>query len=164
MKMIFALFESRDEAEAAVAELIDRRFDEGEMNVIVREPATRTGSDAFVRATSKIGLPELIDGRSLIMPDVGAVRVAGKIAAMTAGAPRPKKSRHELRDILAGLGVPEELAKFYRNGVLKGGLLFWGGADDGRVAEATSILSSTRAEKLANTGIQAFPGAGSGQA
>ena len=40
MRTIFALFESPDEAEAAVAELIDRRFDDGEMDVIVRDPAT----------------------------------------------------------------------------------------------------------------------------
>jgi len=150
MRTIFVLFESCDEAEAAVAELIDRHFDEGEMNMIVREPVTRTGPDAFVGVTSKAGLPDLMDGSSVIMPDVGAVRVAGKIAAMTAGAAIPEKPPHELKDILAGLGVPEELAAFYRDGVLEGGLLFWGRADDGRAGEATNILSSTRAEKLAN--------------
>ena len=47
MRTIFVLFESCDEAEAAVAELIDRHFDEGEMNMIVREPVTRTGPDAL---------------------------------------------------------------------------------------------------------------------
>ena len=87
MKTIFALFESWDEAKAAVAELIDRRFDEGEMNVIVREPVGRTGLDANVRRNEQGRLARRDrDGRSVIMPDAGGVRVAGKIAAMTAGA------------------------------------------------------------------------------
>jgi hypothetical protein len=159
MRTIFVLFESYDEAEASVAELIDRHFDEGEMNVIVREPAGWTGQDANVTA-NKTGVPEravlqridrvLIDGKSVIMPDVGAARVAGKIAAMTTGGAIAEKRVHDLKDILAGLGVPEELAEFYRNGVLGGGLLFWVRTDDGRAAEAGSILSSTTAEKLAN--------------
>ncbi len=160
MRTIFALFERFDEAKASVAELIDRHFDEGEMNVIVREPATQTGQDAELRATNKAGSPEraalqgidrvLIDGKSVTMPDVGAVRVAGKIAVVTAGAAMAEKPRHDLKDILAGLGVPEELADFYRNGVLGGGFLFWIRADGGRAAEAANILSSTRTEKLAN--------------
>ena len=58
MKTIFALFESYDEAKAAVAELIDRHFDEGEMNVIVREPAAQAGPEADVRATDRTGLPK----------------------------------------------------------------------------------------------------------
>lgn len=106
MKTIFALFESWDEAEAAVAELIDRRFDEGEMNVIVREPVGRTGVDAHVKGTNKAGLPGLIGGGSGIMPDAGGVRVAGKIAAMTAGPRTPEKPLHDIKAILAGLGVP----------------------------------------------------------
>jgi hypothetical protein len=160
MRTIFALFESYDEAKAAVAELIGRHFDEGEMNVIVRGPVTQSGPGAALRATNKTGLPGravlqgidrvLIDGKSVIMPDVGAVRIAGRIAAVTAGAAMAEKPRHDLKEILAGLGVPEELAEFYRNGVLGGGLLFWVRTDNGRAAEAASILSSTRAEKLAN--------------
>jgi hypothetical protein len=160
MRTIFALFESCDEAKAAVAELIDRHFDEGEMNVIVREPAAQTGQDAKLKAANKAGSPEravlqgidrvLMDGTSVIMPDVGAVRVAGKIAAMTAGAAMAEKPRHDLKDILSGLGVPEELAEFYHNGVLGGGFLFWVRTDDGRAGEATNVLSSTRAEKLAD--------------
>lgn len=146
MKTIVALFESPDEAEAAVAELIDRDFDEGEMNLIVREPLTRAGVDAKVRETNKAGLP----GRSVIMPDMGAVCVAGKIAAATAGGVVPEMAAHDLRDILAGLGVPKELAEFYRDGVQGGGLLFWVRADNRRAVEATDILGSTRAEKLAN--------------
>ena len=46
--------------------------------------------------------------------------------------------------------MPEELAEFYCDGVLEGGLLFWVRANNGRAAEATDILSSARAEKLAN--------------
>jgi hypothetical protein len=160
MRTIFALFESHDEAKAAVAELIDRHFDEGEMNVVVREPATQTGPDANLRAMNKTGLPDrailqgidrvLIDGKSVVMPDVGIVRVAGRIAAMATCATAPEKPPHSLKDVLAGLGVPEELAGFYRNGVLEGGLLFWVRADNGRASEATDILSSTGAEKLVN--------------
>jgi hypothetical protein len=150
MKTIFALFESRDEAEAAVAELIDRHFDEGEMNVIVREPLRRTGLDAKARKTNKAGLPGLIDARSMMMPDVGAVCVAGKIAARTAGGGVPEMDARDLGDILAGLGVPKELAEFYCGGVQEGGLLFWVRADNGRAAEVTDILGSTKAEKLAN--------------
>jgi hypothetical protein len=150
MKTIFTMFESRDEAEAAVAELIDRHFDGAEMNAIVREPAIRTDSDADGGAADKTGLPWPMEGRHAVMRDVGAVRVAGRIPAVTAGAAMQALPTQDLKDILAGLGVPEELAKFYGNGVLEGGLLFWVRVDDGRAAEATRILSSTRAEKLAN--------------
>ncbi len=160
MKTIFALFQSYDEAKVAVAQLIDRRFDEGEMNIIFREPVAQTGSDANLRVTNKPALAEkailqgidrvVLDGRSVIMPDVGAVRMAGRMAAMTGGGMMPEKPLESLRDVLAGLGVPKELAAFYGSGVLAGGLLFWVRADEGRAAEATEVLSSRRAEKLAN--------------
>ncbi len=160
MKTIFALFESYEEAKAAVAELIDRRFDEGEMNVIVREPVTQAVPESNLRAMNRTGLREgtilegidrvLTDGKSVSMPDVGAVCAAGKIAAMTAGAMMPGRPAQSLGTVLAGFGVPEELAEFYRSGVLEGGILFWVRADESRAAEAADILSSTRAEKLVN--------------
>ncbi len=160
MRTIFALFENYDEAKASVAELIDRHFDEDEMNLIIREFAAQKGQGADPQGTNRTGEREravlqgidrvLIDGKSVTMPDVGAVRLAGKIAALTAGAAMAEKPRHDLKDILAGLGVPEELAEFYRDGVLGGSLLFWVRTDDGRAAEATKILSGNRVEKLGN--------------
>jgi hypothetical protein len=161
MRTIFALLESLDEAKAVVAELIDRHFDEGEMNVIARVPTSQEGPEANVRAVNRTGPPEkeilqeidrvLREGKSVIMADVGAVRAAGRIAAViTGGAATPEKHPQGLEDVLVGLGVPEELAEFYRNGVLEGGLLFWVRTGESRAAEARDVLSSARVEKLAN--------------
>jgi hypothetical protein len=152
MKTIFTLFERRDEAEAAVAELIGRHFDEAEMNVIVRECVTGTSPDATVAAMNETGFTELMGCRSVIISRVGALPVVDKIAALTCGAAIPGKPPQDLTDIIAGLGVPEDLATFYCNGVLEGGLFFWVRTEEGRVAEVTSILSSTRPEKLAHYG------------
>ena len=69
--------------------------------------------------------------------------------AITAGAATPEKHPQGLEDVLVGLGVPEELAEFYCDGVLEGCLLFWVRTEKSRAAEARDVLTSARVEKLA---------------
>lgn len=108
MRTIFALFESLDEARAVVAELIDRRFGGGEMNVIVRVSAARAAPGGRVRAVGRTRPAEkerlqaidrlLSEGRRVDMADVGVVRLAGRIGgATTAGAATPEERHRVLR-------------------------------------------------------------------
>ncbi len=156
MRTIFALFDSLEEAKAVVAELIDKRFDEGAMNAAVRIPTGQEGSDpGGGTGVSAEELPPgiehlLLHGKSIPVADVGAIRAGGAIALTSAAVAAPDKRARGLEDLLVGLGVPNELAKFYRDGVAEGGILFWIRTETERAAEATNILSSARTEKLAN--------------
>ncbi|MGD0230918.1 MAG: hypothetical protein ABSC19_11240 [Syntrophorhabdales bacterium] len=162
MRTIFALFEGYSEAREAVEELIDRHFDEGEMNVVVQELTGRGGMDINSRTMNvdktaspgtgvMRGLDRLLAGRKpVIMPDAGAVYAAGGMASMAAGAATRERPSEGLKNMLLALDVPQELAEFYTNGVLEGGVLLWIRTDEARVAEAANILSRTKGEEIAN--------------
>ena len=164
MRTVFALFESYREAKRAVDELLARRFDEQEMNVIVQELAARGSMDVNLR-TANIdktdrtgreglhGLNRLVAGQQpLPVADVGAVYAAGKMATILARAGSTRESApSRLKDALVEFDVPEEIAQFYANGVSDGGVLFWLRTDDTRAAEAANVLSETKGEEVSST-------------
>lgn len=161
MRTVFALFESYREANKAVEELIEKHFDEREMNVIVQELAAKSTMDINFRTSNvdksrKMGsksaerLDHLVAGRRpFTVPDVGAVYAAGEMATVLArSAATPESPPASLREALVDFDVPKEIADFYTEGVLEGGVLLWLRIEDERAGEAANVLSQRKGDSI----------------
>lgn len=161
MRTIFALFEGYREAKSAVEDLVTKGFDPREMNVVVQEMTARASADVNYRTvnidkTDKVGQKTLrgIDGliagtQPTRIADVGAVYVAGTMAQVVAASARGEQSLAPgLKQALVDFNVPEEIAEFYRDGVLEDGVLFWMRTEDRRAAEAANILAESKGREV----------------
>lgn len=164
MRTIFALFEGYREAKSAVEDLLDQGFDPREMNVVVQELTARGNIDVDAGTVTAAksermeqDAPHGIDGmiagtQPLTVSDVGAVYAAGEMARIVANATHPEEPPATgLKQALVDFDVPEELAEFYRDGVLDEGVLFWMRTEDRRAAQATNILAETKGKQVAGT-------------
>ncbi len=164
MRTIFALFEGYREAKSAVEDLLEQGFDPREMNVVVQELTARGNMDVDVRTAdvqkaqktaqdAPQGIDRMIAGtQPLTVSDVGAVYAAGEMARNVVNAAhREKPPATGLKQALVAFDVPEELAEFYRDGVLEEGVLFFMRTEDRRAAEAANILAETKGKEVAGT-------------
>jgi hypothetical protein len=164
MRTIFALFEGYREAKSAVEGLLEQGFDPREMNVVMQELTARGSMDANL-GTAGVqkaqeagqgalqGIDRMIAGtQPFTVPDVGAVYAAGEMARTAVNAARRQEpSATGLKQALVGFDVPEELAEFYRDGILDEGVLFWMRTEDRRAAQAANILAETKGKDIAGT-------------
>ncbi len=164
MRTIFALFEGYREAKSAVKDLLEQGFDPREMNVVVQELTARGNMDVNFRTANVEkareagedtlqGIDRMIAGtQPLTVSDVGAVYAAGEMARIVVTAGHEEASSATgLKEALVDFHVPEELAEFYRNGVLDEGVLFWMRTEERRAAEAATILAETKGKEVAGT-------------
>jgi len=153
MKTIFGMFEGYEDARAAVDELLEKGFDQGEMNVIVDEELAKQNLEVNletidVKASDELGerAAEGLDAmlgveQPVRIPQTGAVYAAGGLATMTAkAAMTPNASGQGLRPALVSLGVPQGIARTYAQGVAESTLLFWIRTSDERAREAADTL------------------------
>ncbi len=164
MRTIFALFEGYGEARSAVKDLLEQGFDPRDMNVVVQELTARgnMGVEPGVGDVPKVqetredapqGMDRMIARtQPLTVPDVRPVYAAGEMARIVVNATHKEEpSAAGLKEALVDFDVPEELAEFYRNGVLDEGVLFWMRTEDRRAAEAANILAETKGKEIAET-------------
>jgi len=158
VKPVFGLFENYKDAKAAVNELLERNFDEGEMNVIVLRATARNYMEVTLEkinidVTEKIGekaihgLDRLVGSQQAVrIPDVGEVCAAGKTAVIVARtASTQGADGGGLKSALVDLGLPDWVAEACRSSIEVGGVLFWLRTNDERVAEAANVLNSHKA-------------------
>ena len=164
MKTVVGLFENYEDADRAVSELSARGFGRNEISVAARDNAIRdrlartssgeravaesAGAGAIGGATIG-GLGGLLVGLgALAIPGVGPVIAAGTLATVlgtTAAGAGIGAAAGGLIGALVGLGIPEEDATFYAEGVKRGGVLVTVQANDNRASEALNILRSANA-------------------
>ena len=105
-----------------------------------------TGAKAGTYVGTALGL--LAGIGFLAIPGVGPVLAAGEIATVlgsTALGAGLGAAAGGLLGALVGLGVPEEEAGYYTEGVRRGGALVTLSVDENRVTEASAILNRHRA-------------------
>ena len=157
MKVIYALLKTYPDAREAVDLLLERGFEEQEMNAIVQEDVrdrqelgaelqrTHEALSAAYAATGRKptlnGLDRLLaDQRPIDLPGAGSVVAGGNLAnlmvraALDPSGPGPGLSP-SLAEFLPG-AVAERLAR----GVSEGRLLYWLRTTDERAAEAAAVL------------------------
>jgi uncharacterized membrane protein len=160
MKTVVGLFENYMDADSAVSELNNRGFTRNEISVAARDNAIRdrlvageTGKERAVAESAGAGaiggatlggLAGLLVGLgALAIPGIGPVVAAGTLAttlASTAAGAGIGAAAGGLIGALVGMGIPEEDATFYAEGVKRGGVLVTVQTSDDRASEAMSIL------------------------
>jgi hypothetical protein len=164
MKTVVGLFENYTDADRAVSELNTHGFSRNEISVAARDTALRdrvvgeTGRERAVGESAGAGavggavvggLGGLLVGLgALAIPGIGPVIAAGTLATAlgtTAAGAGIGAAAGGLIGALVGMGIPEQDANFYAEGVKRGGVLVTVQASDDRAAEALNIMRSARA-------------------
>jgi uncharacterized membrane protein len=165
MKTVVGLFEDYRDADRAVSELSSRGFTRSEISVAARDSAIRnrmvageTGAERAVAESAGAGavggtvvggLAGLLVGiGALAIPGVGPVIAAGTLATTlgsTAVGAGIGAAAGGLIGALVGLGIPEDDATFYAEGVKRGGVLVTVQTSDDRASEALSIMRRSNA-------------------
>jgi hypothetical protein len=169
-RVVSALFDDRMQAERAVQSLLDAGFarsdisvtlrDRGESREFAEEHGTKAAEGAGAGAvTGGVlgGLGGLLVGAGLLaIPGIGPILAAGQLAAVvgstaaiagaTAAGAGIGAATGGLIGALVGMGVPDEHAHVYAEGVRRGGVLLLVNAEDeSRYSLAESMLRQSGA-------------------
>ncbi|MCX8572986.1 general stress protein [Aminobacter sp. MET-1] len=163
MKTISALFDTYDDAEAAVAELEAAGVPENDLSIVVSKPERldEDGSAAAEGAAEGAGLGAAVGGAGgllaglglMAIPGVGPVVAAGWLAATAAGVTAGAVVGGAAGGIMGALtdsGVPESDAHVYAEGVRRGGTLVTARVPDELTVEAEGILRQTSTVDLSS--------------
>jgi hypothetical protein len=161
-KTIVALYDDYSEAQQAVRDLESAGFTRDDISIVANDADSRYGGSATTGAEDQAtgdgghgsegagtgatigtvigGGAGLLAGLGLLaIPGVGPVVAAGPIVATITGA-GVGAAAGGLLGGLVGMGVPEEHAHAYAEGVRRGGALVTVRLDENRVDAATDIL------------------------
>ncbi|NPV09836.1 MAG: hypothetical protein HPY83_17985 [Anaerolineae bacterium] len=161
MRTVFGLFRSYEDAETAVHDLLHRRFDPEQINVVAQGHA----ATSHIRQTPErdqldlteslggtaFGLDRLLAGKqSVAVRDAGELLAAGDLAVtLVRTASAPGAAGEGLRMALLDLGVPNQAAEAYRAGVQAGGVLLILSVADERAGEGAQALQERHASHMA---------------
>ncbi len=171
MKTVVGLFANHNDAERAVNALEDGGFDRSGFSVVTREGAIDTETEVYEETTDDPsgagvgagagavggtvlgGLAGLLIGTgALLIPGVGPVIAAGSLATALGSTALGAGIGAGVGAVVGGLvgalvdmGIPEEEAHVYAEGVKRGGILVIAQTDDTRAPVAASIMQNNQA-------------------
>ncbi|KQV82150.1 general stress protein [Rhizobium sp. Root1220] len=164
MRTITGLYDSYDDAKAAVKALEDAGVSSDDISIVTNKAngvdAEGQGNRATEGAGTGAGIGAVAGGAGglltglgmLAIPGVGPVVAAGWLAATAAGAVAGAVAGGAVGGIVGAMvesGVPEEDANFYAEGIRRGGSVVTARVDESRVGSAEAILSSSRRVNVA---------------
>jgi len=149
-KTVIGLFDRMDEGHQVVQELIDHGFERDDISLVSGqegEYVTERGDERTSGAAVGAGAGAAIGGISgllvglgaLAIPGIGPVIAAGPLVTALAGAGLGATAGGII-GALTDLGVPEEEAHAYAEGVRRGGVLIAVDTDDQRADRAAEIM------------------------
>jgi stress response protein YsnF len=151
-KTVTALFETYTNANNAVRDLVNQGFERDDIGIMAHESLTdydtRVHDDDTSGAVTGAGIGAAVGGvgglvlslTAVVIPGIGPVMAAGPLVAALAGA-GIGAAAGGLLGALTDLGVPEEEAHYYAEGVRRGGVLVTVQTTDALADRAASILS-----------------------
>jgi len=173
-KTVAALFENRSEAHSAVQELVDHGFAHDDISIMAHDNTQRDGytttDDDASGAAQGAGIGAALGGvggllvglSALAIPGIGPVIAAGPLATALLGA-GVGAAAGGLIGALTDMGIPEEHANYYGEGMRRGGVLVTVATTDAMADRAVSILShhnpvdlTRRAEEWRQSGWSRF--------
>jgi len=173
-KTVAALFENRSEAHSAMQELVDHGFSRDDISIMAQDDTQREGyttiDDDTSGAAQGAGIGAAIGGvgglvvglTALAIPGIGPVIAAGPLATALLGA-GVGAAAGGLIGALTDMGIPEEHANYYGEGMRRGGVLVTVATTDEMADRAVLILShhnpidlSRRAEEWRQSGWSRF--------
>jgi hypothetical protein len=152
MKVIYTLFERYPNSRNAIKELLDRGYDEDEMNAIVQAHIPKQHIDldlgrVGVQVSETLGNRTahgfdsfLVARKPVPLPGLGTVYAAGELATILVDVAAKHGTGAD------GLGaaltdfVPPDVAQAFARGVSGGSVLFWIRTDDERATVAAQTL------------------------
>jgi uncharacterized protein (TIGR02271 family) len=175
---VVGLMDTIDEAQDVVKDLVDSGFDrdnisimsrrDDEAEVVTEEKDTTSGIGSGTAMGAGAGaalggIAGLVVGLTgLAIPGVGPIIAAGPLAAALAGAGIGAVAGG-IVGALTDIGVPEEDAHYYAEGVRRGGVLVTVATDDATADRAAEIMRShgavdidQRAQQWRSTGWKRF--------
>jgi uncharacterized protein (TIGR02271 family) len=175
-KTVIGLMDNFDEAQELVDDLIKKGFNRDAIGIVAREGSkepgkerrpekeqmagVKTGAGAGAAVGGIAGL--LIGVAGLAIPGIGPIIAAGPIATALAGA-GVGAIAGGLIGALTNLGVPEEEAQYYAEGVRRGGVLVTVETSDADADRAADIMRrhgavdiDKRAEEWRRAGWRGF--------
>lgn len=158
MKTVVGLFDSLHEARNVVNQLENAGFDGDDISLVANDAtgeyqtstgseladSNATGAGATTGAVAGGALGVLAGLGALAIPGIGPVIAAGPLLAGLAGAGVGALAGGML-GALVDAGVPEEEARYYTEGVRRGGTLVVAKVDDGASDEAAEIMNRNHA-------------------
>jgi uncharacterized protein (TIGR02271 family) len=175
-KTVIGLFDTMDEAQHVVQTLINEGFRRDDISLVSRRDdgyVTERGDDRTSGAAVGAGAGAALGGISglliglgaLAIPGIGPVIAAGPLVTTLAGAGLGAAAGGII-GALTDLGVPEEEAHYYAEGVRRGGVLIVVDADDQRAERAAEVMERAgaidvdeRAERWRQSGWARFDAA-----
>jgi len=173
-KTVAALFENSSEAYGAVKELLEHGFAHDDISVMTHDATSSddvvTDDDSVSGIAGGAGIGAALGGvgglvlglTALAVPGVGPVIAAGPIAAALVGA-GVGAAAGGLIGALIDIGIPEDHAHYYGEGMRRGGVLVTVATKDETAERAESILLrhnpidlSSRAEEWRKSGWSRF--------
>jgi uncharacterized protein (TIGR02271 family) len=156
---VVGLFHERRQAEQAINELKDAGFREDQIGVLMQDPqsqkglAESTGTKVSESAASGAigggvagGVLGLLAGiGALAIPGVGPIIAGGALASTLAGA-GIGAAAGGLLGALVGMGIPEEDARYFEEGLRAGGVLVT--VDAGTRAQEARVILEDRGADL----------------
>jgi uncharacterized protein (TIGR02271 family) len=167
-KTVIGLFDNRAEAQGVVQELLAEGFRRDDISVMSKKAEGTQGKQgetvAYVEEDGDEQVKDMAWGAgtgaaigglaglllsltSLAIPGIGPVLAAGPLAAVIAGA-GIGATAGGLISGLTRLGVPEEDANYYAEGVRRGGTLISVDASDDRAERAVAIMKQHGAVEI----------------
>jgi hypothetical protein len=165
MRTITGLYDSYDDAKAAVKSLEDAGIPSDDISIVTNKAngvdvdgqgtyaAEGAGTGAGVGAVAG-GAGGLLAGLGMLaIPGVGPVVAAGWLAATAAGAVAGAVAGSAVGGIVGAMiseGVPEDEAHVYAEGIRRGGSVVTARVDEAKVPQAQSILDRSRPIDIAS--------------
>jgi uncharacterized protein (TIGR02271 family) len=152
-KTVVALYDDVDQAHRAIRDLVDSGFSRDDISLLTRDTREETGrretgeSKVGEGAGAGAGIGAIIGGAggllvglgALVIPGIGPLLAAGPLAAALAGA-GVGAGVGALAGALVGLGIPEQDAEYYSEGIRRGGTLVTVQTSDEMTTQAVDIL------------------------
>jgi stress response protein YsnF len=173
-KTIAALFENRGDASRAVQDLVEQGFARDDISLMAHDETHRDGDtttdDDSSGAAQGAGMGAALGGvgglvvglTALAIPGIGPVIAAGPLATALLGAGVGAAAGGVI-GALTDMGIPEEHAHYYGEGMRRGGVLVTVATTDEMADRAVTILShhhpvdlTRRAEEWRNSGWTRF--------
>jgi uncharacterized membrane protein len=148
-RTIVALFDNTTQAAVAVQDLVNAGFEADDISVVSQnERGDASVSTAGEATAVGVGTGALLGGLGgllvglgvLALPGIGPVLAAGPLASALAGAGLGAAAGGVI-GALGELGVPEDEAHYYAEGVRRGGALVVVHTDDDRAERAVNVMS-----------------------
>jgi uncharacterized protein (TIGR02271 family) len=154
-KAVVGLFPTRTEAEGVVQDLVREGIPRDDISLVSRDEmergetgGTQEGMGGIGTGAALGGLGGLLVGlAALAIPGIGPIVAAGPIATALGGA-AIGAAAGGLIGALTDMGVPEEEARSYEEGVRRGGTLVTAHAEDAMADRARTIMERHHAMEV----------------